>query len=335
MAPGYNAWMDICGYVAHKLNPMVYFYKLLVICMVLFFTVSCGDTSRLEEVSDLPDYSSGSAMAFLNNRIYLMGDDMGYVMVTDTAFRMVDTIRLSSNTGRIPKDTKPDLESAAIIREKKTPFLILLGSGSVFPFRSRGWYVDTRTKNKTAFELDTFYRRVQASGLRDVNIEGLTSIPGGMLLANRGNKSNPKNYLIFTSPDFWKKQETAPIRVMKLGASTDTASFSGTSGLDYSYRSDRLFLTVSTENTNSSFFDGTIGKSYLWIIDNFSSKRRLTAINPNRIIDLEAVDERFKGHKIESVCVLSETRTAYKLALVADDDEGTSILYMIQLNKKE
>src|SRR5688572_1923033 len=102
LAPGYNAWMDICGYVAHKLNPMVYFYKLLVICMVLFFTVSCRETSRLEEVSDLPDYSSGSAMAFLNNRIYLMGDDMGYVMVTDTAFRMVDTIRLSSNTGRIP-----------------------------------------------------------------------------------------------------------------------------------------------------------------------------------------------------------------------------------------
>ena len=303
--------------------------------MALFFAASCGDSSRLEGISELPGYSSGSGMAFFNSRIYLMGDDMGYVMVTDTAFRMVDTIRLSSDTGRIPKETKPDFECAAIIRVRKAPFLLLLGSGSVFPFRSKGWQVDIKTKNKTPLELDTFYHRVQASGVKDVNIEGLTAIPGGMLLANRGNKSNPKNFLIFTSPDFWKNQETAPIRIMKLGANTDTASFSGASGLDYSYRSDRLFLTVSTENTYNSFSDGTIGKSYLWIIDNFSSKRRLTAINPNRIIDLETIDKRFKGHKIESVCVLSETRSDYKLALVADDDKGTSILYMIKLNKEK
>ena len=314
---------------------MVCSYRIFVVCTALFLTVSCRDTSRLEGMSELPDYSSGSGMAFHNGRIYLVGDDMGYVMVTDTAFRMVDTIRLSSNNGRIPKDTKPDLECATFIRVKRSSFLVLLGSGSVFPFRSKGWYVDIRTNNKIPLDLDTFYQRVQASGVKGVNIEGLASIPGGMLLATRGNKSNPKNYLIFTSPDFWKNQETAPIKMMKLGANTDTASFSGTSGLDYSFRSDRLFLTVSTENTYSSFADGTIGKSYLWIIDNFSSKRRLTAINPNRIIDLEAIDKRFKGHKIESVCLLSETRTNYKLALVADDDKGTSILYRITLNKEK
>ena len=121
---------------------------------------------------------------------------------------------------------------------------------------------------------------------------------------------------------------------MKLGASTDTGSFSGVSGLDYSDRSDRLFLTVSTENTYSSFADGTIGKSYLWIIDNISSKRRLAAINPNRIIDLESIDKRFEGHKIESVCIFAETKRLYRLALVADDDTGTSILFTLTLKKE-
>jgi hypothetical protein len=211
----------------------------------------------------------------------------------------------------------------------------LLGSGSSFPNRSKGWLLDIVTEEKTFIDLETFYKRIQANGIKELNIEGSTAIPGGMLLANRGNKSHPRNYLIFTSSDFWNNQETADIRIMKLGASADTASFSGVSGLDYSYRSDRLFLTVSTENTYSTQTDGAIGKSYLWVIDNLSSKKRLTAINPNRIIDLESVDKRFSGHKIESVCILSENRTSFHLTLVADDDKGTSLLFTLKLNKKE
>ena len=311
------------------------FYKLVAIFIALFSMFSCRDDSRLDRMSVLKEYSSGSGMAFFNHRIYLAGDDMSYLVVTDTSFDVIDTISLSSETGRIPKDRKPDLEASSIVWVKKVPHLLLLGSGSVFPFRSNGWYVDLKTRNKTVINLDTFYRRLQANGINEINIEGLTSISGGMLLSNRGNKSNPKNYLIFTSPDFWKNQQAAPVKVMKLGANPDTASFSGVSGLDYSYRSDRLFLTVSTENTYSSFADGTIGKSYLWIIDNISSKRRLAAINPNRVIDLESIDRRFKGHKIESVCLLSETKSVYRLALVADDDKGTSILFALKLNKQE
>ncbi|HET9277902.1 MAG TPA: hypothetical protein VFN95_06935 [Flavitalea sp.] len=311
-----------------------HFKKGSVISVLLVVMGSCRDSSRIERIRELKEYSSGSGMAFFNNRIYLIGDDMGYLLVTDTSFRMIDSIRLYHETGRIPKNIKPDLEAASIIRAKKAPFLLLLGSGSVFPYRSKGWLLDIKTREKMLINLDTFYKRLRANGINDVNIEGLTSIPGGVLLANRGNKSNPKNYLIFTASDFWKNQEATSIKVMKLGANTDTTSFSGASGLDYSHKSDRLFLTVSTENTYSSFADGTIGKSYLWIIDNLSSKRRLAAINPNRVIDLESLDERFKGHKIESVCILSESRTAYRLAMVADDDKGTSVLFTIKLNKK-
>ena len=311
-----------------------HFKKGSVISVLLVVMGSCRDSSRIERIRELKEYSSGSGMAFFNNRIYLIGDDMGYLLVTDTSFRMIDSIRLYHETGRIPKNIKPDLEAASIIRATKAPFLLLLGSGSVFPYRSKGWFLDIKTREKMLINLDTFYKRLRANGINDVNIEGLTSIPGGVLLANRGNKSNPKNYLIFTASDFWKNQEATSIKVMKLGANTDTTSFSCASGLDYSHKSDRLFLTVSTENTYSSFADGTIGKSYLWIIDNLSSKRRLAAINPNRVIDLESLDERFKGHKIESVCILSESRTAYRLAMVADDDKGTSVLFTIKLNKK-
>lgn len=309
--------------------------KHLSICICCLIFLSCRQPSRLEKIRELKSYSSGSGMVCFNQKIYLMGDDMDYLLITDTSFNTVDTIQITPGSGRIPRSIKPDIEAVSLLRRRKSPFLLLLGSGAVFPYRSKGWLVNVDTKEKTFIDLEPFYNRIRAGGIKELNIEGLTTAAGGMILANRGNKSVPRNYLIFTSPDFWNNQQTADVRIMKLGANTDTASFSGVSGLDYSYKSDRLFLTVSTEDTYSTESDGTIGKSYLWLIDNISSKRRLTAVNPNRVIDLESIDKRFKGHKIESVCILSESKTSYSLALVADDDKGTSILFTIRLNKKE
>jgi hypothetical protein len=105
------------------------------------------------------------------------------------------------------------------------------------------------------------------------------------------------------------------------------------SGLEYSVASDRLLLTVSTENTFNTMDDGAIGKSYLWIINNISTKKNMVAVNPDKVIDLEEMDLRFKGHKIESVCIIWENKKEMQLALVADDDKGSSILFKVDLKK--
>ncbi|RYZ44453.1 MAG: hypothetical protein EOP49_27100, partial [Sphingobacteriales bacterium] len=47
-----------------------------------------------------------------------------------------------------------------------------------------------------------------------------------------------------------------------------------------------------------------------------------TAINPDKIIDLDKLDDRFKGNKIESVCVVVPQAGKQVLILVADDDKG-------------
>jgi hypothetical protein len=152
-----------------------------------------------------------------------------------------------------------------------------------------------------------------------------------MLLASRGNKSFRRNYLVFTAAHFWEKQELAPIKLVKIGIQSDTATFAGISGLEYSSATDQLLVTVSTENTNSSYEDGEIGKSYLWIINDISSKKRLNAINPDRVIDLEEVDDRFKGHKVESVTIVSESRRHRQVVLVSDDDKGGTVLFRLRL----
>jgi hypothetical protein len=115
---------------------------------------------------------------------------------------------------------------------------------------------------------------------------------------------------------------------------SDSSMFQGVSGLAYSARSDKLLLTVSTENTRNNFDDGAIGKSYLWVVDNFSAKKNWKAINPNRVVDLEKSDSRFAGNKIESVCITRESNDFLHLVLAADNDaEGRSSLFRIVVEK--
>lgn len=309
--------------------------RLFIVVFLVLTAAGCRNPATVEKVFRLQSYASGSGMACFEGRLYLMGDDMSYLLIADTAFHSRDSIQLiDSAKSRIPKNIKPDIEAVSLLRINKTPSLLLLGSGSLDPHRNRGWLISLATKERKLLHLDTFYKRVARSGVKEINVEGATAIPGGILLAHRGNKSSPRNFLIFTSYGFWDSQTTADIRLMKLGANTDTASFSGVSGLEYSSKSDCLLLTVSTENTYSTRSDGAIGKSYLWLINNFSSKRRWTAINPDRIIDLEEMDARLKGNKIESVCIVSESKSEYELVVVADNDNGTSILFKIKLRKK-
>jgi hypothetical protein len=310
------------------------FIYLAIVCLLVL--VACRRPLTVQQVQELPEYASGSGMAFFNNRIYLMGDDMSYLLVTDTSFQPIDSIRLLNSTqSRIPKEVKQDIEAISLLRLKKNPSLLLIGSGSIEPYRSKGWLIDIRNKTGKLIEMESFYRRLTAFGIKEKNIEGVTAFSAGIVLANRGNKSYPKNYLVFTNHEFWNNQSTADIRIMKVGANTDTAAFSGVSGLEYSFRSDCLLLTISTENTYSAKSDGAIGKSYLWLINNITTKRRLTAINPDRVIDLEAMDNRFKGHKIESVCIIGEDKSDYHLVLVADNDKGTSVLFKLLLKKKK
>jgi hypothetical protein len=168
-------------------------------------------------------------------------------------------------------------------------------------------------------------------GIPELNIEGACSLPGALILTTRGHKAFPKNYLVFTSREFWAKQSTAPISLVRIGHTKDTNIFEGVSGITYAPNADKLLLTISTEDTRSVHEDGAIGKSYLWIVDNISSKRGWNSINPNHIIDLDDMDDRFKGHKIESICLVGETKKMLTLAVVADNDDGSSSIFSVRL----
>lgn len=295
--------------------------------------LACNQKPSLESIKDLT-YPSGSGIEFFNNHIYLIGDDAPYLIKLDGDLDSLDTIQLFPNLShRLPKETKADLESMAVMKAGNTPCLLVLGSGSLPPLRNKGWLINPATGERIQLDLSTFYRRLRIRGIDEINIEGVARAGNSILLVNRGNRSHRANYLVLTSPGFLGDPENAGIRLIRLGTQPDTSSFMGVSGIDYSGRSDRLVLTVSTENTFNSYEDGAIGKSYLWIIHDFTSKTRMTGLNPNEVIDLETIDARFKHQKVESVTILAESKSSMELLLVADNDDGKTVLFRINLPK--
>lgn len=302
------------------------------IIIVLVFSVSCKN--RAENITGLkvlPHYPSASGIEYANNRIYIIGDDANNLLILDTGLNAADSVPLYSfSEKRIPKSIKADLEAITIMPDGK---LLLTGSGSVAPARNVAWLLDPLTKQKDSIRLDTFYHRITGNDIEELNIEGAAAFPGGFILSNRGSKGYPQNHLIITSHNFLKQQLQAEINVMLAGTNNDSLLFSGVSGLTYSSKTDALIMTVSTEDTRNSLDDGAIGKSYLWIIKNISSKTRSNAVDPDKVIELDELDKRFIGQKIESVCILKETDKQYYLLLAADNDNGSSSLFRLTVSK--
>lgn len=305
--------------------------------MALLLSACRNSPPRVEllEVKVLEDYPSGSASEFFNGRFMLMGDDAASLLIADSAWQHIGRVQLfPAGNERIPKDVKADIEAATWFKDKNESGLLLLGSGSLPPHRSSGFIVQPDAGTSRKFTLDTLYRRLEEAGVAQLNIEGLAQLPGWFVIACRGNMSFRKNFLVFLKNRFWDEQSTTEFHIAYLGGNKPGQIFSGVSGLDYSYRTDRLFLTASTEHTASTTSDGAIGKSYLWIINSMNRAVQFEAINPFDEIDLQEEDERFRGVKVESVAVISEGTKSSELVLTADNDDGKTTLYRILLRHK-
>jgi hypothetical protein len=319
------------------INTIVFMHRPILVLIVLlpWLLFSCyKKEGAVLQSTLLIDYPSGSALSFFDNRLYLVGDDATTVLVMDEQFSVLGKIRISSHlSNRIPKKIKRDIEGMTVIRQGKNSSLLLVGSGSLAPYRNFGQVVTPGSNFRSTYDLGSFYRRLQSAGIAQVNIEGAAAMPGSIILASRGSKGFPRNHLVFAQPDFYRQADSATFSIVRVGTNSDTAVFNGISGLEYAASSDKLLMTVSTENTYNSYSDGTIGKSYLWIINDVSTRKRISHLNPDRIIDLEALDPVFAGHKIESVCIIKETRNEFVLVLAADDDKGQTLLFKLRLKK--
>lgn len=309
--------------------------KLFYFTLFVFIVVSCNQKNEVPSDIQIKklDYPSASAVEFYDGKLFVLGDDATNIIVLDTSLNILDSVPfVSYGSQRIPKDIKPDFEASTLYLQKDSAQILFFGSLSLSNYRDWCRRYDIKSRAIDSFSLHALHSKIAASGIQEVNIEGACIDYDDLILANRGNKSYPKNHIIIGPKDLWRLDSNEyKISVIEVITNNDSSSFSGISGLFFLEKFDKLIMTVSTEDTRNAYEDGAIGKSYLWIIDNFLVKKDKSAITPDKVIDLEMVDKRFKGSKIESVTITSVSGGLLNLALVADNDDGTSTLFRMSI----
>lgn len=314
-------------------KPTAFNVLLSFILLAIIITTGCNHKMKKSFIvsKTIAHYPSASGIEMVNNEMYMIGDDANNLLIVDSNFNIIDSIPLYSfSDKRIPKAVKADLEAMTVLPDGN---ILLLGSGSLAPYRNTAWIINPKTKSKDSIRLDDFFNRLQSSEIKEINIEGIASVDNKIILANRGNKSNPNNYLIITENEFWKSQNDSAFHIASLTGTNGDTNFNGISGIAYSAMSNQLIMTASTEDTYTTHGDGAIGKSYLWIINDINTKLNNNILAIDKKIELDSAFAEIKGHKIESVTILKETEQEYHLALAADDDNGSSHLFKIIVKK--
>ena len=274
------------------------------------------------------DFPSASAVEYDAHKLYVFGDDAAYLLIMDTAYNRLDTILYSTDTSyRISKDVKLDIESATIINDGNEKHLYALGSLSdtnrsyifYFPLKDPDTYL---SMNYAPFAK-------LLTGIPEINIEGMAFVKSHLVMANRANRSNRMNQLIFGGRNPNDYRSLASLRIIDLV--TDNKNVLGVSGLYYHEEKDILYFTMSEEDTYSATADGAISDSYIGWINRFSLMMEDKSVQPDALVKLSDIDPVFTRQKIESVCVQRSNDQETILHLVADNDNGQSSFFKLRL----
>ena len=284
------------------------------------------------------DFQSGSSLDFYMDYIFVVGDDAKDIVILNKELQEVNRVNVfQSETQRIPKEIKYDLETSTIVDIDGVPNLLILGSGAKQEFRSVGYLIrlDTKYVINEPFKYNTFVSRLKnEDSVKEINIEGCASLPNKFVMANRGNKRNPDNLLIITENRFWENQENAAISICRILIPDKDAAVSE---IQYEQDTDTLFFTASIEHTTNAIDDGKIGDSFLGYINNISEKLTKNTIDVDGFYNLSLVDKAFEYQKIEGICIESKEKemndTFYTINLVSDNDNEESTIFKIRFKK--
>lgn len=301
-----------------------------------------GTTSIKVFYEQLP---SASGAAYTSSGLYVLGDDSPYLFQLNDSFQVIKKHVLFADSsgidrGRLPKSTKPDLESMAQFKYGRDEMLLLAGSGAA-PTRSSAYLINL-SEDMAVTQLDftrfyTFLKRVlklETNG--QLNLEGMAmdevytyllqrplGISGNTLI--RFDTNAFKRFLMFDGDI--PAAALYHFDLPKLGQTQ--AGFSGAYTLG-----DKLFFTASVEDSPSAVEDGEVLGSYLGMIDLKALPYATNSAAPLAVPMLKLSNPDGSGYvgKAESLVVLPEQEQGkYKVIILSDDDQGHSELLQVQL----
>jgi hypothetical protein len=301
---------------------------------VAILTVSILNNAAAQKIkllkkTHLADYPSASSLEFYQNKLFVIGDDAPSIWIVDNEHRFLDSIELfPSKLKRLDKTTKPDLESSTIIISENITYLVSFSSFSTNN-RNKIVYVSLDQEKATRKILDYNYKKPE---LAELNIEGATTFKNRILLSNRANTTHKDNNLVLTSigtQGFNTNNDTI-IRI-KLPKSKKII---GISSISYLPEEDVLLFTASTEDTPNAYTDGTIGTSYIGIINKFSKKITDGSVKVEKLLPVTKYLKEETAQKIEALTVEKLEGKNAIIHLASDNDNGESTLFKLKLRLK-
>ncbi|THU32536.1 hypothetical protein FAM09_27485 [Niastella caeni] len=285
----------------------------------------------------LADFPSGSSINYYQDKLYLVGDDANNLLILDTNYKRIDTIRLFDYpVKRIPKNQKADLETSTFITLKGVTYLLVLGSASlenrkkVISIPIINSVPDINQSLLCDLYSNAFFKQLRSMGIEEVNIEGATVIGDQLVLSNRGNISKPHNHLIITKADSLSTLGEMSFSTARLVLPVNTKHFAGVSELCYVEAKNMLLLTLSSEATTNAYDDGAIGDSYVGCIYNIAEKIHQPELKLDEMHSLPPINKEFQNEKIEGICVESVNGNELLCHLISDNDRGESKLFKIK-----
>jgi hypothetical protein len=282
--------------------------------------------------------SSGSGISFINDTIYIVGDDVPWLYKLNKNYEVIDKVMLSGITemadGRIPKSIKPDFECMDPFDQGSERKLLVLSSGSIKTTRDTAYSV---SKNEGHFEkrnARTIYENIKSAAKMDaddeINIEGVAITDDKIYLLHRGNVSDnfiaafslqAFSYHLFDYADGFLLPE-----IYRFDLPTRNKLVSGFSGGCMIPGHEALLFVASLENTDNVIDDGAILGSYVGIIPLDS------LANGSFMATLVKEGDKVLPIKLEGITIKSIHNNKLSACAVADNDNGTSEILELEIN---
>ncbi|MEO5996538.1 MAG: hypothetical protein ABIN89_07410 [Chitinophagaceae bacterium] len=289
---------------------------------------------KLLDNKTLKEFSAGPGIESFEDHLYVVSDDTRCILVMNRSWKIQETINVfASDTFRIAKDSTLDFEATTIVQINKIPFILMIGSGSMEASGHNAVLMNLHTRAVEEIDLSVFYNRLKQSGFEELDIAAVTVMDDKLILCNRANKTHADNRVIITSIDFWKNQHLADILTVKIELEEKPGKILSLTGITYSYENDWLIASVSSEDSNNTIDERTLGDSYIGVIENASRKIGRKRFKINEYLNLSEVDKKFKGQQIKAVCIQADKEQRLKLHLVGGNDKGESSLFKVRLKE--
>jgi hypothetical protein len=287
-------------------------------------------------LSDLP---SASGIEYADNKTYMVGDDMRWLVQLDENWHVADKFPLSAIdtlvNNRTPWNLKADFESMADFNYMGQSFMLVLSSGSMLTTRDTAFLVQmgdsvTFVKKNIRKLYDEIKLTVGIPDSNEINIEGLAISDTHAYLFHRGNVF--ENFILeieihalmkyFLSGDGVIPQ----IKVYYFTLPEHNEIPSGFSGACMLPDNSAILYTASLEDTKSELYDGEILGSFIGYIplDKIQKGTSVAALLTDK-------NGQSVNKKLESIVVKSIKGNKLVVLSVSDNDDGSSDIFELNV----